>query len=73
MLPSAALLFLCATLLACTPAAATWTGSAEQTVSMEALAASCTAGIQCDTSAGTCNTAGNPPTCAKAKAAAATT
>ena len=70
MLPSAALLFLCATLLACTPAAATWTGSAEQTVSMEVLAGNCTSGDNCDTSAGTCNTTGNPATCAKAKAAA---
>ena len=72
MRPPAALLVLCATLLACTPAAATWTGSAEQTVSMEVLAGNCASGDNCDTSAGTCNTTGNPPTCAKAKAAATT-
>jgi hypothetical protein len=74
MRPSAVLLVLCATLLACTPASATWTGSAEQTASMEARSGSCggdLGGSNCDTNAGTCNTAGNPPTCAKAKAAAA--
>eukprot|EP00802_Teleaulax_amphioxeia_P015775 Tamp_15874.p1 GENE.Tamp_15874~~Tamp_15874.p1 ORF type:complete len:355 (+),score=48.53 Tamp_15874:1-1065(+) len=52
---SAALLVLCATLLTCTPASATWTGSYYQVSQDEKKAG------------GTCDTSSNPPTCAKVK------
>jgi len=52
---SAALLVLCATLLTCTPASATWTGSYYQVAQDEKKAG------------GTCDTSSNPPTCAKVK------
>ena len=48
---SAALLVLCATLLTCTPASATWTGSYYQVAQDEKKAG------------GTCDTSSNPPTC----------
>ena len=73
---SAALLVLCAALLACTPASATWTGSAPAYVSNEVTAGSCTYNAaeasdplyKCSSS-GTCKV--QAASCAAAKAATA--